>query len=146
MPQTKSILLIEDNEYDQFFFTKALREIENAVLYHIANNGQEALDRLHKSPVLPDLIFTDINMPVMDGVECLTQIVTNEEIKHIPVVILSTDTHKLELVRKLGAKAFIKKTSDYTVLLKRLEHVINLDFTVDISAANQTFQTALSDL
>ncbi|MBC8046050.1 MAG: response regulator [Fimbriimonadaceae bacterium] len=144
MKTPKSILLVEDNKHDQFFFIEALSEIENVTIYDVANNGKEALDKLKKSTVLPDIIFTDINMPVMGGIECLTKIIKTPVIKNIPVVILSTDITKIELVRKLGAKAFIKKPCEYKILKEQLEIVINLDFITDIHLANQTFQTALS--
>eukprot|EP01035_Chromulina_nebulosa_P054372 gene54372-74484_t len=75
MMQSKSILLVEDDKDDQEFFIEAIKDIENVTLYFVANNGKEALDKLRNSKVLPDLIFTDINMPVMNGIECLTAII-----------------------------------------------------------------------
>jgi len=143
MKTSKSILLVEDDKDDQNFFIQALREIENATLYHVANNGKEALDKLD-NPVLPDIIFMDINMPVMNGIECLSAIIKNPQIKDIPVVMLTTDTGKIDIVRKLGAKAFIKKPWDGKILKEKLQQMINLDFIADIHIANQTFQTALS--
>src|SRR5437868_9877924 len=112
MTRSVSILLVEDNRLYQLLFIQVLKEIKHAILYGIANNGKEALDKLENSDTLPDLIFTDINMPVMDGFECLTEIKKNPKIKNIPVVILSSSTPQIELVHKLGAKAFLKKPSN----------------------------------
>lgn len=57
MKGPKSILLVEDNEFEQIIFTKALSEIVNATLFDIANNGKEALAKLENPITLPDLIF-----------------------------------------------------------------------------------------
>src|SRR4051812_7335021 len=104
-----TILLVEDDEDDRFFFLEALREIDNAVLYAVATNGRLALDRLRDAHPLPDMIFTDINMPVMNGLECLTALKQNPATKHIPVVILSGEISVSQKACYLGASAFIKK-------------------------------------
>src|SRR5688572_12982950 len=123
MRKLKSILLIEDDKDDQFFFIEALNEIGNANIFDIVNNGKEALSKLEKSVILPDLIFTDINMPVMNGLECLSEIMRSPRLRNIPVVILSTDTGTIELVRILGAKAFIKKPVDSRTLREEIERM-----------------------
>lgn len=144
MKKIKRILLVEDNRDDQYFFVHALDKIENARMFGLANNGKEAMDKLLNSDSLPDLIFSDVNMPMMDGVECLTEIIKNPQTRNIPVVFLSTDIQKVEVVRQLGAKAFIKKTCFGKGLKEQLEEIINLDFVTDTYIAEQTFQRALS--
>jgi len=131
MPRSISILLIEDNRLYQLLFIQVLKEIKHAILFDVANNGKEALDKLENSDNLPDFIFTDINMPVMDGIECLAQIKKNPKIKDIPVVVLSASTPQTELVKKLGAKVFLKKSSDGNTLREQLEELINADATDD---------------
>lgn len=140
MKKLKSILLVEDDEDDQFFFIEAMSKIENATLYGVANNGKEALDYLENSPTLPDIIFMDINMQIMNGIECLTNIMKNPMICNIPVVMLTTSSAQKELTHTLGARAFIKKPWDGKVLYTHIEQMINLDFIVDSHIANQTFQ------
>ena len=131
MPRPISILLVEDNRLYQLLFIQVLKEIKHAILYGVANNGKEALNKLENSATLPDLIFTDINMPVMNGIECLTEIKKNLKIKDIPIVILSSATVQTELVQKLGAKAFLKKPSDIYTLREQLEEMISSDLTDD---------------
>jgi len=143
MNDNKNVFLVEDDKDDQEFFISALNKIENAVLYDIANNGREALRKLETATILPSLIFMDINMPKMNGIECLAVIVNKPEINDIPVVILSTDTKHVEVVRKLGAKAFIKKPSNTTSLRQKLEQVINLDFNSESYITNQSFHASL---
>jgi len=125
MKNSKSIFLIEDDKDDQLFFIEALSGIENASLSHIAGNGKEALTALLKSDSLPDIIFTDINMPVMDGIECLSAISKDPRTRHIPVIVLSSDISKVEAAERTGATAFIEKPSEYGMLRKQLERVIN---------------------
>ncbi|MFD2523906.1 response regulator [Emticicia soli] len=124
MKKTNSVLLIEDDEDDQSFFIEAISGIQNTVLCHIACNGKEAIDKLKNSIVLPDIIFTDINMPLMNGIECFLEIVKNPRTKNIPVVFLSTDTGQKAHVFQLGAKGFIQKPTDFHILSKQLSQMI----------------------
>ncbi len=144
MNTPKSVLLVEDDKDDQEFFIMAIDQIHNAILFGVANNGQEALDKLMYSITLPDLIFSDINMPMMNGIQYLSEIVKNPRTQNIPVVMLTTDTSKRELVHQLGAKAFIEKPSDSTTLRNILERVINQDFVSGNYITNQTYLTELS--
>ena len=136
MENSKRILLIEDNKDDQFFFIQALKEIESVTLFHIANNGKEALDKLTSCAVLPDLIFTDIHMPVMDGVEYLSATIKMPLIRDIPVVVLSSDTSQMESISHLGVRAFIEKPTNCMVLQKLVEYVLDMGFMTDENAAD----------
>ena len=144
MKKLKSILLVEDDEDDQFFFIEAMSKIENATLYAIAKNGKEALDCLENSSTLPDIIFMDINMQIMNGIECLTLIMKNPLICHIPVVMLTTSSAEKEHTHMLGASAYIKKPWDGESLYKQIEPMINLDFIIDSDIATRTFQMEYS--
>jgi CheY-like chemotaxis protein len=130
MKTPKSILLIEDDIEDQEFFLEAVSEIENACIYHVAGNGKEALDRLQQSSILPDLIFSDVNMPFMNGIECLSEIKMNPRTKNIPVFILSSAVNDAAIVRELGARAFIVKPNSSRILRQQIEKIINENFTV----------------
>lgn len=145
MNSIKKILLVEDDLDDQAFFIEAISEIENASLIAIANNGKQALNRLENHLKRPDIIFMDINMPVMNGIDSLKKILENPETKDIPVVILSTATGQVELAQILGAKAFIKKPFDGDTLRSRLEEIISLDFDTDSAIASLTFLTAMNE-
>lgn len=140
MRTVKNIFLVEDDLDDQEFFVEALNEIENTFLCGIANNGREALMRL-KDDLMPDLIFMDIHMPDMNGIECLSRIAQSDQLKDIPVIMLSTAIPEIGKVQSLGARGFIEKPSDNRVLKSHLEKMINADYTVDISGSNQVFTT-----
>ena len=140
MKKSKSILLVEDDKDDQNFFITALNEIENTTLFDVAENGKEALVKLRKSVVLPDLIFTDINMPVMNGVEWLAIKIKSPNLRNIPVVILSSSSPTGDLTHKLEAAAFIKKTSDHNELRSNIEEVINSNITNNRKISNKIFK------
>lgn len=144
MKNSKSILLIEDDEDDQGFFIEAINGIDNIRLYHIAKNGKEAIDKLKNSAALPDIIFTDINMPKMDGIECFLEIIKNPRTKNIPVVFLSSDTGKRALTSQLGAKGFIQKPSDNHTLSLQISQMIKLSFPSNNYLPNYIAQPALS--
>ncbi len=118
-------MLIEDDEDDQEFFVEAISGIRNTKLFYIARNGKEAIEMLSTTEVLPDIIFTDINMPLMNGIECFLKIVKNPLTRNIPVVFLSTDVEQKSLLFNLGAKAFIQKPNDSETLCSELLQVIS---------------------
>jgi len=89
MIKPNHILLVDDDEDDQFLFTDALAEIDRSIRLEIAFNGLDALAALHKAAVLPDVIFMDIYMPLMNGLDCLRRLKAIERLKNIPVVVLS---------------------------------------------------------
>jgi len=124
----KSILLVEDDKDDQVFFIEALSKIKKATLYDVANNGKEALEKLKDRDTLPDFIFMDINMPLMNGVECLAAILKNPRTRNISVIILATDTWHTDLLSRLGAKAILKKPIEMKTLQWMLERIINSEF------------------
>ncbi len=141
MKEQKKILLVEDDLDDQFFFIEAMKKVENAALYGIANNGQEALDKLQQAVVLPDIIFMDVNMQVMNGVDCLYFISNNPLLNHIPVIILTTNCFQKELLHTLGAKAFFIKPIKEETLSFQIKQMVNLDFNLESHIASQTFNT-----
>lgn len=117
----KTILLVDDDHDDQLLFMLALEEIGKKISCHVANNGQEALSMLTDT-LSPDLIFLDLNMPVMNGFDFLAEREKDERIKNIPVVIFST-TSDLGTVKKtyeMGASVFFKKPNDFPTLRTKL--------------------------
>jgi CheY-like chemotaxis protein len=91
-----SILHIEDDHVDQMVVERVLKRLNIAnPLYH-AQNGEEALDMLRgengqtKLDPMPQLILLDINMPRMNGIEFLKELRSDDRIRHISVLIMTT--------------------------------------------------------
>ena len=126
MKIVKSVLLVEDDIDDQYFFRSALNLIHPKVSCVVANNGVEALKLLKQ--LLPfDLIFMDLNMPMMNGFECIKNIKASENSKHIPVIIMSTSNHAgdIEMCSKLGALGYFTKPSNFDELFGKIETLIS---------------------
>lgn len=122
--------LIDDDADDREAFEIALNEIDPTIEYLTAASGEEGLRMLDQSEIIPTYIFLDLNMPKMDGWQCLREIKKREQLKHVPVIILSTAElledkralHKLEIARyitKPNTDAELKKVIS-KVLIKEI--------------------------
>jgi len=111
------ILLVEDDLADQKLVKTSLRSEKLANDLYIVPNGEEGLDFLHRrgnysnGTPLPDLILLDLNMPGMGGKEFLRQVKQDEEVKQIPVVILTTSDAERDIIDsyKLQASGYVHK-------------------------------------
>lgn len=107
----KHLLLVDDDEDDREFFLQVMEEVLPDVTCETAANGKIALDKLNTTHQRPDLIFLDLNMPLMNGRQFLREIRNYKHLTEIPVVILSTssDAQTISETIALGAKHFITK-------------------------------------
>jgi len=114
MYKNKIILIVDDDPDDRFFFHKAVKEIDDSNTCREAQHGVEGLQLLRSVPQLPDFIFLDLNMPMMDGREFLTEVKKDDKLKNIPVIIYTTSSYQkdVELTALLGAAYFLTKPSD----------------------------------
>jgi CheY-like chemotaxis protein len=103
--------LIDDDIDDQEIFALALKQVGMHFTCLTASNGYEALEKLNTEQVSPDYIFLDLNMPRMNGKECLSEIRKIKHLNHIPLVIYSTSSSRSDIrdTRVLGATDFITK-------------------------------------
>ncbi len=129
MTKAKRILLIDDDADDQLYFRDAVNEINETLQCKVANNGIEAIEQMNVPPP-PDVIFLDLNMPVMNGYECLAYFKKEDRYKDIPVIIFTTsgNTHDIERSRKMGAKLFFTKPSNFGILCNKLRSILEMDF------------------
>ena len=120
------IFLVEDDIDDQLFFMQAIKEIGNNIKYSIAHNGRDALVKLKIFRHLPDLIFLDINMPVMNGLEFLKHLKAEKPYDQIPVIVLSAIADIKEQVRRLGAYGCITKPASINELKSEIKNALDL--------------------
>jgi CheY-like chemotaxis protein len=123
----KQILLIDDDRDDAELFKEALSELDASIGFEHYEDSKEGLRRLlERQSVLPDIIFLDINMPVVSGWQCLTEFKKSEHLKDIAVIMFTTSSQprERELAQELGAEGFITKPSDYKTLKTMLSSVI----------------------
>lgn len=122
MINPKTFFLVDDDEDDRELFGLALEEADASILLLTANSGAEALHMLTRERLRPDTIFLDLNMPMMDGKECLAELKNDPQTRDIPVIIFSTSSDpsdRLETAR-LGAVDFITKPSSIIELTRLL--------------------------
>ena len=129
MSELPVLLLAEDDEDDQFLFQEALASVHSDIECIMVNNGKEAMRLLQQDIfTLPDYIFLDLNMPVMDGMDCLASLKQDPNLKDIPVIIYSTTITELILdqSRKLGVHSTFKKPDSIDSLSDFLRQFLNL--------------------
>lgn len=112
MTHPRSFLLVDDDIDDIIIFQETLKKVDEKIELFYVHDGKDALDFLANSKgVLPSLIFLDINMPRMDGKECLRNLKQDERFKHIPVLMYTTSSQSADIEETMmtGAMCFITK-------------------------------------
>jgi CheY-like chemotaxis protein len=114
-PMASVILYVDDDSDDLLIFKELLFDINPTIKYLHARNGKEAFELLEELVVIPDYIFLDINMPVMDGQTFLTQLRQDTRFRAVPVIVYTTSTRPDDrtLFEGLGANDYIVKPSSY---------------------------------
>lgn len=119
------ILLVEDSPGDIRLTKEALRDAKVQNNLHVATDGEEAIAFLrhtgnHTKAPRPDLILLDLNLPKKDGREILEDIKTDESLKTIPVVVLTTSESEADILRsyELHANCYISKPVDLDGFIK----------------------------
>ena len=122
-----TILLVDDDPDDQLLFKEALKEADTLVLCLTACNGIDALEKLNCVTVpIPDLIFMDVNMPRMNGIDCLKEMQRNVLLKDIPVIMYSTScspAYQKECFDN-GAVFYMEKPNDFIKLCNTLQDIV----------------------
>ena len=124
------ILLIEDNEGDIMLTKDAFEESKIKTVMSIARNGQEAMDFLFKkgeygNAQRPDLILLDINIPIYNGHQVLKKIKETDDLKKIPVIILTTSSNPkdVNLAYENHSNSYVKKPLDMDEFLEAIKQM-----------------------
>ena len=135
-----TVMVVDDNETELVIAEKAL---EKEYRVSTVNNSKQALARLAKATIMPDLVILDIAMPGINGFDMFMRMKASDKMKSIPVIFLSGDKEnatELEAYR-LGAVDFIRKPVISELLRKRVGLQINLlDYKKNMSAYNTQLQ------
>jgi two-component system, response regulator len=127
------ILLVEDSPEDRDLTLHALQKENLANQIQVARDGEEALDFLfcrgafsgRRPDELPSLVLLDMKLPKVNGIEVLRQIKSDEHIKVVPVVILTSSKEERDLVDSynLGANSYIQKPVDFDQFRETVKRV-----------------------
>jgi CheY-like chemotaxis protein len=134
------ITLADDDEDDRLFFTDAFDEMKIKTVVNTEKHGRELIEFLdHPESVLPNIIFLDLNMPILNGIECLKEIKLNDRFKDIAVAIYSTSSSEADVENTfvLGANIYIKKPSSFNDLKKILSDVVTINWQYHTNGLNK---------
>jgi CheY-like chemotaxis protein len=130
MSDSKIFMIIDDDFEDRNLFCEAVKEINENAKCLAVGKGEDAIAMLRSGTVLrPDLIFLDLNMPGMNGRECLREIKKDSELKDIPIVIYSTSSSQKDIreTRELGAAYFQVKPSSFKSLCEYIIYFMEMN-------------------
>lgn len=126
------VLLVEDNPDEAELTRLALSRYGPAVQVDHVSNGQEALDYLfRRGPYRsrlssdPAVVLLDLKMPVLDGFGVLAQVKASKQLRHTPVVVLTSSSEPTDLHRAYaqGTNAYMAKPTDFGEFLAAMKHV-----------------------
>ena len=129
-PQLKGqILLVDDDEDDQLIFLNVVEKLNPALRCSTAWNGIDALKRLRSRDPLPEMIFLDLNMPLMNGQQFLIEVGKEIRFSDIPIIVLSTSSHlpSQEKALQLGAWYFLTKPSSLSEWEEQLRPLLTAE-------------------
>ena len=131
------ILLVEDNEGDARLAKEAMRDSKIRNTLHHVTDGEEAMAFLRKEGKYakaprPDLILLDLNLPKKDGRQVLAEIKDDDELKRIPVVILTVSSAEEDILKSynLHANCYITKPIDLSQFMKVVRSVEDFWLTI----------------
>jgi CheY-like chemotaxis protein len=134
------VLLVEDDDVDAMTVQRALKELRvtNPLIHKI--NGEEALDYLkdQKNNGKPCLVLLDLNMPKMNGIEFLRVVKDDDELKSIPIVVLTTSKEQQDKIEsfKLSVAGYMLKSVNYQSFVETIR-TINIYWTLSELPQNE---------
>jgi CheY-like chemotaxis protein len=132
MQNSKPILLVEDDNVDMMVVERLLNNLKiiNSLVYF--TNGQETLEYLrNEDNEKPCVIFLDLNMPKMNGIEFLKVVKAEQKLRKIPIVMLTTSKEEQDVIEsfKFGINGYVVKPLDYEKFKEALGVInLHLDF------------------
>lgn len=126
-----NIFYADDDAEDREIFCDVIQQLNLGIRVVLSKDGQEALEILNLQTPPPDFIFLDINMPRVNGIECLVKLKSDDRLKTVPVIIYSTtpDSREVKKMILLGAEEFISKANSFEGLKESIRKVLMKEYT-----------------
>ena len=141
MKQTEKfrLVLADDDPDDCEIFRAALEKVSANFSLETFHNGKTLLEHLEKIEEMPHLVFLDLNMPLMNGLEALKEIRRNKRTSNLSVAIYSTSTNEKDIEETLanGANVYIAKPSNFTKLQELLERILETNWQFHTARLNR---------
>jgi CheY-like chemotaxis protein len=135
------LLYVDDDSDDLELLADCVSSIDPSIQCLLFQKSPDAMAYLKTAEELPDFIFLDINMPLMNGKQCLQEIRKNENLRHLPVIMYTTSNEEREIKEcyKLGASDFLIKPSNVSELMSGLTSIFE-------NHKNERIQRSIIDL
>jgi CheY-like chemotaxis protein len=123
------ILFSDDDTDDALLFTQAADLLTSPILLSFAEDGEQLMRYLSKE-MLPDMIFLDLNMPVKNGIECLSEIRSDKKLDWLPVIVYTTsdNARDIDTCYELRANLYVVKPTSFEAIIKTLKKILTIDF------------------
>ena len=120
-----NILLIEDDRIEVLKLKRAIAEDFDNYILNIATNGNQAFTILDNN--IPEMIILDLNMPDTNGIDFLSLIKSNSNLKHIPIIVLTTSNNNKDIYNcyQLGIAGYVIKPLKYEEYVTKIKAIIN---------------------
>ena len=123
------VFLVDDDEDDRFLFREAAEELDLNMKLNMFNSAFEFTTYLEKAVAeIPNLLFLDLNMPVMNGIDCLKYLNEHSILNKMFVAIYSTSNHPkyVEEAYLNGANLYIKKPTNFQGVVSVIDKTVNI--------------------
>lgn len=125
------VFLVDDDQDDRELFAEVIKGIDDSINLLLFKDALELMEYLDKEDiVLPQIIFLDLNMPLISGTESLKQIRSNPRFMDISIAIYSTSSLEKDIEETFvnGANIYITKPNDFSILKKTIKNVLNINW------------------
>lgn len=136
----RTIFMLDDDADESMIVQSALEELGENVQLRWFYNFEDLCKSLEASKTLPDMLLLDINLPGQTGIECLKELKSHPAFHTIPVIMYTNSDYKENIRQcfKLGATAYVKKSSSFGLLKKHLHAVLSWDLVVMLTLPEET--------
>lgn len=125
MSHTIKVLAVDDDLINLKLITAMLRKDSSISEVIEASNGADAITKLKENPDV-NIILLDIIMPIMGGIETLQVIRADDKLKHLPIIVLTTDETKKGVSIEYGANEFVRKPVKSVELIEKIQRLVSL--------------------
>ncbi|KQS50002.1 MULTISPECIES: response regulator [Flavobacterium] len=130
--QNLAIALLDDDQEEHLLFKEVADDFSEIKSVLSFAKGKEMLDYLggKDKNVIPDILFLDLNMPILSGLDCLIEIRKKEEYKNLPIVIYSTSSSEKdkEVTYRNGANLYVNKPIEFSDMKKIFMEVLKINW------------------